>query len=210
MRSLTQYREDSATFRKVRQAVIHKATALSGDLVLVSETFQLDVSHRWFVCHNWIHTLAHGPSLMSSFKSIWFSFALSKNTHDTHKNNQWIPLDIANQQGFYFSSYTLVEMNLIPFERDTITKWGVIFLLLLLLQHIYATLGSLISARLMWTHGCLATWTDDITVTRFKVLSKASPACPASLSEDKIDALQPTASSPAAACPCGYREVNKL
>lgn len=58
--------------------------------------------------------------------------------------------------------------------------------------------------------GCLATWTDDITVRGFKVPSKASPACFASLSRDKIDASQPTASSPAAACPCGYREVNKL
>lgn len=32
------------------------------------------------------------------------------------------------------------------------------------------------------------------------------PPCP----REKIDVLQPTASSPAAACPCGYREVNKL
>lgn len=63
----------------------------------------------------------------------------------------------------------------------------------------------------LWqAHGCLATWTDDITVRRFKVLSEASLACFPSLSQDKIDASQPTASSPAAACPCGYREVNKL
>lgn len=31
--------QDSAAFRKIRQAVIHSATALSGDLVLVSETW---------------------------------------------------------------------------------------------------------------------------------------------------------------------------
>lgn len=63
-----------------------------------------------------------------------------------------------------------------------------------------------------WTHGCPAKRTDVITVGRFKVLSKANLLffflpC---LSRDKIDASQPTASSPAAACPCSYREVNKL
>lgn len=174
-------------------------------------TFQQDVSRRWFVCHNSIHTLGYRPPLMSSFKSIGLSFALSKNTHGVHKDNQWIPLDTANQQGFILALtcwrnriWSLSKGTPLPNE----------------MQYFFFAFFSDSTFTQHSAHWALPDWRRLMAAGQHgqttlqwqgsrccqKQARHVLPPCP----RIKLMPCSLLASSPAAACPCGYREVNKL
>lgn len=231
MRSLTQYQEDSADFVcrfQICQASCdsggHRLCIL-GNLLLVSKK-RLNLAVLDF-------SAGHLPELLSFFLPFFFHIITARTllpfkhcmhyiclSFAFHEHNLNTPaLSLTPCAWFYIfcvcgvqCAKCFVQIYLKHFEKSIFHSAGNALPMTgdIACGSFLVPLHNWAVTYLCQTHGCLATLTDDITVGRFKVLSKASLACFPSLSGAKIDASQPTASSPAAACPRSYREVNKL